>query len=511
LKPSRLLRAFRRRVFAHARKLKPIGIGIAALLAISLSYVGVKALTKSPVKAPPIVAQPSPAAPQQIPTTSETAVPQIAKAMETAAPALTNPANEPNAAQSAAPPNQSPETAALTLTNPATAPGATQNVAPQNQDATGNAAAAQNVAPQNQDVAEQSTLHTQPAQPPIAAKQPENPSNASRTRSSDASTRSASSGQTAAKSSGAGHSTSRSSASANAPPPASARAAPRAPAPPKATGESRQRRRSEFEGSAPGEDAIGNAGAAQKQDAAEQSTSRTQPGQPQIAAKPEPESPSNASRGTRSGDASPPEPLQQEAVPQFPWPPPKASASATISRELLLEDKEHPQLGDAVAALDLAFRKAGYGERSYYSVPGGFAMASRIEQMNHDGTPKGAADRWSLEVPPMRKFSLSAYMSALFTARSGYYRVIVFVVTSHPFRQASAKVTSEQAGFWSSRGLNELPEYFAKRDYTSAHKCTALIYEFKRTEGRHAEFVDPSEITGQIHLEKSGLLAALKK
>ena len=199
---------------------------------------------------------------------------------------------------------------------------------------------------------------------------------------------------------------------------------------------------------------------------------------------------------------------KEEAVPEFPWPPPKASASDTISRELLLGRPEHPLLRDAAAALDLAFRKTGYGERSYYNVPGGFAMASRIEQMNPDGTPKEPADRWSLEVPPMRKFSFSAYLTALFRARPGYYRVIVFVVTSHPFSQSSAKPTSDDVELWATSGLNALPEGIASRDYTSAHRCTALIYEFKRTGTQHAEFVDPSEITGQIHLEKSGLLAA---
>ena len=201
----------------------------------------------------------------------------------------------------------------------------------------------------------------------------------------------------------------------------------------------------------------------------------------------------------------------QEALPEFPWPPPRASASTTISRELLLGSQEHPQLGDAVAALDLAFQNAGYGERSYYSVPKGFAMASRIEQINQDGTAKGPADRWSLEVPQMRKFSFSAYLTALFRARPGYYRVIVFVVTSKPFSQSNAKVTSKEAELWISSGLNALPEDIARGEYTSAHRCTALIYEFKRLETQPAKFVDPSELTGQIHLEKSGLLAAFAK
>jgi hypothetical protein len=208
--------------FWDGRKLKPIGIGIAAVLAISLSYVGVKALTKPSVKPPPIVVQPSPAAEQPIAKTSETAPPQVETTTETATSALTNSATEPDVTQSVAPPNQ---------------------------DAIGNAAAAQ-----KQDAAARSTLPTQPGQPQVAAKQPENPSNASgRTRSGDGSTRSASSGQTA-KSSGGSRSTARSSsaAAANPPPPAPARPAARGPAPPKAPSETRQRRHSEFEGSAPG-------------------------------------------------------------------------------------------------------------------------------------------------------------------------------------------------------------------------------------------------------------------
>jgi hypothetical protein len=201
----------------------------------------------------------------------------------------------------------------------------------------------------------------------------------------------------------------------------------------------------------------------------------------------------------------------QEEVPEFPWPPPKASASDTIPRELLVDNTAHPLVGTVARAIESAFQQAGYGEKSYYSVPGGFAMASRMEQMNQDGSSKASADRWSLEVPRMSTFSLSLYLTALFRGRPGYYRVIVFVVTPQPFWQSSAKITSEDAGVWVSSGLNKLPEKMANQEYSPAHTCTALIYEFKRTEGRRAEFVDPSEITGPTHLEKSGLMAAFAK
>lgn len=201
---------------------------------------------------------------------------------------------------------------------------------------------------------------------------------------------------------------------------------------------------------------------------------------------------------------------EQDVVPKFPWPPPKASASDTIPRELLVGNAAHPTLSTVAQAIESAFAQAGYGQKSYYSVPGGFAMASQIEQINLDGSPKESVDRWSLETTPLRKFSLGSYLNALFTAQPGYYRVIVFVVTSQAFPQLDVKVTSEQSKGWVSGGLNKLPEKIGNQEYSAAHSCTALIYEFKKT-GKHAELVDPSQITGKTHLDKAGLMAAFTK
>jgi hypothetical protein len=235
----------------------------------------------------------------------------------------------------------------------------------------------------------------------------------------------------------------------------------------------------------------------------EQKTETTEPAATPAATSP-PSATSAPTAGSRGVD-------DEDGVPKFPWPPPKASASDTIPRELIVDNAAHPLLGTVERAIESAFQQAGYGEKSYYSVPGGFAMASRMEQMNQDGSSKGSADRWSLEVPRLSTFSLSLYLTALFRGRPGYYRVIVFVVTSQPFSQSSAKITSEDAAVWVSNGVNKLPEKIANQEYSPAHTCTALIYEFKRPEGQRAQLMDPSEITGSIHLERSGLMAAFRK
>jgi hypothetical protein len=246
----------------NARKLKPIGIGIAALLAISLSYVGVKALTKPQIKPPPIVAQPSPDSVKEVIARSETTPPQIAAAAESAPPVLTTPATEAGVTESVAPPNQSPENVTVTSGNSPTESKPTESVAPPNQGATANVGAMPNVPPpsqpatgnlgatKQQDGNAQSTSQTQPVQPPIPPKTAsENaPSTSGRTRPSDAGSKKASSGQSTAKSSGGSRSTTRSSAAANPAPRPPARAA----APPKAPSGSRPRPKNPFGEGVPG-------------------------------------------------------------------------------------------------------------------------------------------------------------------------------------------------------------------------------------------------------------------
>ena len=214
--------------------------------------------------------------------------------------------------------------------------------------------------------------------------------------------------------------------------------------------------------------------------------------------------------------APPPEPINVGAegpdetqIPQFPFPPPLASAFDEIPRELLVDRKTHPKLKDVDVALSSAFAKCGYGEKSFKAVPDGFALASRLEQINADGS--FGANRWSLETAPIRSFSITSYLSALFRARAGHFRVVVFVVTNHPFNQTDAKVSSDQATSWVKKGLNQLPKKIGDRDYTDDYTCMALIYEFETLGGGQSRFVEPSEITGRTHLEKSGLMAALAR
>lgn len=208
-----------------------------------------------------------------------------------------------------------------------------------------------------------------------------------------------------------------------------------------------------------------------------------------------------------------PTPPPESRIPQFPWPPPRASATEVIPSELLASKTGVTRLRDVDRRITKALEKNGYSESSYYAVPSGFALVTKIEQINDDGTPKEGPQRWSLEVSRLSEFTLSAYLRALFLAPPGYYRVIVFIVTPYPFVQSDAKVTAEQATQWLKGGVNQLSESIGALDFSREnYACTALVYEFKRrTESDKPTILDPGNILGRIHLLKAGIWEALKR
>lgn len=198
--------------------------------------------------------------------------------------------------------------------------------------------------------------------------------------------------------------------------------------------------------------------------------------------------------------------------PLFAWPPPRASASDVIPRELLEVKHGVTRLRDVDRRITKALEQNGYYESSYYAVPGGFALVTKMEQIQSDGTSKQEPDRWSLKPLPLGEFSLPAYLAALFRATGGYYRLIVFVVTPYSFGQSATKVRAEEAIGWLSEGLNRLPAVIGDLDFSrGGYACTALIYEFERpSETEEPKIRLPGLIPGRTHLVKAGIWKVLQ-
>ncbi|MGO9108200.1 MAG: hypothetical protein ACLP9L_03110 [Thermoguttaceae bacterium] len=196
-------------------------------------------------------------------------------------------------------------------------------------------------------------------------------------------------------------------------------------------------------------------------------------------------------------------------MPVFPWPPPKPSALALIPRQLLPTpaEKAAPKLKHVAYQLERALDNAGYSERSYYAIPNGFALVSRLEQFKEDGSPEKPPARFDLEVRPQVEFSLMWYLKALFTAQRGHFRLIVFAVTDVPFVSDQQRITSrDEAVRWLEAGMTKLPEQVGTKDFAPDYDLIALIYEFERPTPDHDFSLKvPSTLQGQTHLEKAGL------
>jgi hypothetical protein len=199
---------------------------------------------------------------------------------------------------------------------------------------------------------------------------------------------------------------------------------------------------------------------------------------------------------------------EKPQLPSFPWPPPAPSASYVLPQTLL---GSRSTVGEETADTIAALEQNGYVERSFYSTPGagGVALITRLERIQDDGSSATANQRWAGE-NQRDSANLINFLLGLLYADPGRYRVIVFMIQDEPFAPSPDKtITGAQARKLLSGGANVLPPQVSQRSAKASH-CTALVYEFEN-DGSALRKVESSRLTGMEHLEKAGLLAALKK
>jgi hypothetical protein len=191
-------------------------------------------------------------------------------------------------------------------------------------------------------------------------------------------------------------------------------------------------------------------------------------------------------------------------LPTFPWPPPTPSASMTIPIKSFQTPKTYGQIA---AELGRALDSKGYVEKSYYLVPNGFAIVTRMERIFEDGRSFTEPDRWIVE--GYRILSLDNYFQSLFRVDKGYFRIVTFVVTDQPFAASASQVTSKSATRWLHDGANYLPQPIAGQRTPRSAQCTVLIYEFVKQHNADPVFDLPSLIGANQHVTGTGVLNAL--
>jgi hypothetical protein len=200
-----------------------------------------------------------------------------------------------------------------------------------------------------------------------------------------------------------------------------------------------------------------------------------------------------------------PNPAHTPPLPHFPWPPPKPSARLLIPHRVFSDSRT---LGDEAGTITEALRSKGYAEITYWSVPDGVAVVTRLEHIYPDGRPF-ASGRWAISDEGMQTLSIRDYINRLFGVDEGFYRVVVFVITDQGFGSSAAQTSEAEAQGWLSDGFQALPEELAATKLSSRYSCTALIYEFRKAHGQAPALLLPSQIGAQEHMVASGLWSAI--
>ena len=114
--------------------------------------------------------------------------------------------------------------------------------------------------------------------------------------------------------------------------------------------------------------------------------------------------------------------------PRVPWQPPSPSTFNILPRNFFEPEGQAVNLRYVDGRLREALIPMGYEELYYYIVPGGFALATRMEQMDSDGTSKKDPPRWSTKVETPLIFSVWDYLKILMTPQEGKFRVFLFLL-----------------------------------------------------------------------------------
>jgi len=166
-------------------------------------------------------------------------------------------------------------------------------------------------------------------------------------------------------------------------------------------------------------------------------------------------------------------------IPEFPWPPPKASTRDVVPDGLATRSDSTETLGDIFDRITTAMLAAGFVGPAVYGIPDqtGFVIVTQLENIREDGRP--LEDRFTRDPRPDRPRTIAEYLRALFDAPPGLYRVIALAVTNGVVTESEQEPTKDQAELWLHTGSRWLPPELRSKELAGA-RCEALIYEFRK-------------------------------
>lgn len=191
--------------------------------------------------------------------------------------------------------------------------------------------------------------------------------------------------------------------------------------------------------------------------------------------------------------------------PRFPFPPPMATATQIISPKIFAN---HRTYGEIDKTIGECLNESGYvsSKRQYYAIPNGYALVTRLEKINKDGSPRLGEERWEAQVKStFKEFSVLDYLKALVMGEEANFRVLVFMITDIPLIQSDEITEMTTAKSWLKKGMNALPNDLAILEFTNRHKVNLLLYEFTQHESGKATLLQESRVDIEDHMMKTGI------
>jgi hypothetical protein len=190
--------------------------------------------------------------------------------------------------------------------------------------------------------------------------------------------------------------------------------------------------------------------------------------------------------------------------PRFPWPPPPGYRPPVVVKRELFGAIGSTTLEDVWRRLAGALEAASHGfEHGFFSgPPGGFAVVARMERIKPDGTPFPEPARWLKKGYP--KLSLMDFLADLFFESPGYFRVIVFVVTSDLVPGEDPRAVLPEP----SAGAPEITDDLTRLPF-KGKRVLALVYSFERRRDAKVTSWSDGAPSALQHLEKAGVWARL--
>jgi len=198
-------------------------------------------------------------------------------------------------------------------------------------------------------------------------------------------------------------------------------------------------------------------------------------------------------------------------LPAFRLPAPMPSSVAVLPRANYI--KTGDTLGELADRLEAILDNAGYSDRTFFSVPRGFAIATAMERIHKTGAPFPGDDRWKVGPTGLLRlgegFSVASLASGFVNADPGHYRILVLVVTDAMVTSTSTGMPSDEAQQLVLRGSSTLPAGFNSIPAGPGYNISVLIYEFERpSSGKPAKFSSPSVVPGRVQLLRTGIKPA---